>query len=871
MTLSHRTVTLMSKSLWTYWLLGALAFLSYAYPVSLVFSLQLFFASLFILLSYHLFGWKKSAALTLIVHTAAVFFLHEGYILLLLLTLEIAFVMMYSSNRPSRNGVLLPGVIFWLGIGVPSICLLYYWKNGHLDQEIGLYVCTLVVNLLFNALMADILYKSISIYMRRSAIHTNGTSKISLTGILIYLSLFSIIGSSLLFIINTGKSAERSFKFDLAQQMKHLTESLRIAYASWSPDQMLKLELRSSLQIAAFRELLRTSSLGTAGEAILLHKRGHFILSTNKQLESFPWMDKHNWTRMSDSLVIWEQPHRRNDVPGIHERSFALVHQIELGNFTLYVKLSTESYVREVTIYYISQSVNVLYTVIIIGVFALFLHRFIIKSIMKLAALSHDLPNRIKEGKEIHWIHSDIGEVHSLIHNFRIVTEKIQQMLGESKEQAYFDSLTGLPNRRHFNEHLDQLLRQNVRTGACTAVMFIDLDRFKQINDTLGHGIGDGLLKQVTLRLTEAIGNRAFIARLGGDEFVIVMKEANKEAAGQLAVCVLEAFASSFKVQEHELFIGGSIGISLAPQDGVTMDTVVKHADAAMYLAKGKGGNIYRFYKPQATGTVSENMVLEFELRKALERNELSLHYQPIMDTQSSSIIGAEALLRWDHSTLGRIPPIKVISVAENSGLIGVLGEWVIREACRQLKDWLEEGFDYMRLAINLSPTQLVKHHAAVYLSRVLDEMNLPSQCLDVEITEEVFVKKTGKMIEALQKLQQQGIRIWIDDFGTGYSSLTMLKKLPIDGFKIDRSFIQDMREEPGNMAIVQTLISLAGARGWSVIAEGIEEQEDMAALQSMSCSLQQGYYHWKPMPAVQLTELLRDQKITSHERRGTP
>ncbi|AEI40035.1 putative bifunctional diguanylate cyclase/phosphodiesterase [Paenibacillus mucilaginosus] len=834
-----------------------LAFLCCFLPVQLVLGTEMVFASFFFLITLRRFGAALTALQVTAVHVAASVFLHEPLLSSLVNTVEIGAVFLLLRTR--LRSVLPAAALFWGLLGIPLLLIIYYIRFGTLGAEIGLYTVTLLVSRLFNALMADLIWTYLP-HLRKQA-KAGGRTGVQLSRLLLHLTLFSVIGSSFLFMVNTGKNAQSNLEAELQEEAAGLTASLSKSYASWSPEQVRALKLHSLIQAGYFRELAVTASQLISDEGVLIGPRGEVVVTYGGSTHgaAADWMRRTEWRPLTPSLFEWRTPARLLDIPGNQWQRMAVVAEVPLPPFKLYMKMSTVQHKEEILGYYLSQSVNVIFTTLVIGVFALFIHRFVLGPTIRLAELTRDVPGRLKENRSIAWMPpSRISEIQTLLGNFQELTEQLSVMLRESKAQAYYDALTGLPNRRHFNEHLQELLGPEAETAGTTAVLFIDLDRFKQINDTLGHAVGDGLLQEVAARLTGMVGSRAFIARLGGDEFVIVVQDTNNAEVCEMSKKVLRGLAEAFQVGEHELFVAGSIGAALSPQDGSDPETVVKNADAAMYLAKEEGGNAYRFFSGQIAGSISENMRIEFDLRRAIERGELHLHYQPIVDAADDKVVGAEALLRWDHPELGPIPPLQFIGIAESSGLIGTLGEWVLREACGQGARWLAQGLPLFGIGVNLSPTQLTHNNVVDYIGKVLEETGFPPEYLNLEITEEVFSKKTERVIHDLTLLREMGVRVWVDDFGTGYSSLAMLSKLPVVGFKIDRAFIREMGQD---LAIVKTILSLAKDKEWIVVAEGIEEEEQKGALLELECRFQQGFHYSRPMPPEELARLLESQQ----------
>ncbi|NKE06920.1 GGDEF and EAL domain-containing protein [Mesobacillus selenatarsenatis] len=421
------------------------------------------------------------------------------------------------------------------------------------------------------------------------------------------------------------------------------------------------------------------------------------------------------------------------------------------------------------------------------------------------------------------------------------------------KYMAYYDVLTGLPNRNMVRKHLkDSLSKGNERL----AILFLDLDRFKIINDTKGHRFGDLLLKVVASRLKNAVKEQGLVSRQGGDEFIIVLKGLGKDQVSEIADRILEEFGTGITIEGQEFFVTPSIGISMAPEDGQDEETLIKHADTAMYLAKDRGKNNYQFYTNQLDGLSSRKMELENGLRKALEQNQLTIHYQPQINLETGEIIGVEALVRWIHPENGLISPAEFIPLAEETGLIVPLGKWVLEKAAAQNKAWQEQGYRPIPMSVNISVRQLQEDHFIDSVKQVLADTQLAPKFLDFEITESVM-QNSEKTALILDQLKELGITLAIDDFGTGYSSLSLLKHFPIDKIKIDKSFVDDIIHHSNHGAMVKTIIDMGHNLQFGVIAEGVEEKEQVAFLLKNGCMVGQGYHFSKPLPVEQMEELL--------------
>ncbi len=423
---------------------------------------------------------------------------------------------------------------------------------------------------------------------------------------------------------------------------------------------------------------------------------------------------------------------------------------------------------------------------------------------------------------------------------------------------AYYDTLTGLPNRVLLRDRLRQAMLDADRNEHLVAVMFLDLDRFKVINDTLGHDAGDALLKLVAERLQDCVRAGDTIARLGGDEFTIVLSNlGHVDDVTRVARKVMAYFAQPFQLVGNELFVTASVGITVYPFDDTDLDNLLKNADAAMYLAKEQGRNNFQFYTAELNARATRRLTLETALRRALERNELELHYQPQVDLRTGRVIGSEALLRWRHPELGEVSPVEFIPLAEETGLIVPIGEWVLRTACSQNMAWQAAGLPPMPTAVNLSLRQFQGQDLYAAVRRVLDESGLAPELLDLEMTESVLMHDAEGALVVIRDLKKLGVSFSLDDFGTGYSSLSYLKRFPIDTLKIDRSFVRDIPDDADDAAIAVAIIAMAHSLGIRVIAEGVETAAQVEFLCAHDCDAMQGYHFSRPVPATEMTDIL--------------
>jgi diguanylate cyclase (GGDEF)-like protein/PAS domain S-box-containing protein len=458
-------------------------------------------------------------------------------------------------------------------------------------------------------------------------------------------------------------------------------------------------------------------------------------------------------------------------------------------------------------------------------------------------------------------VKDDAGVVsHFIVVQYDITATKRYE--SELEFQTNRDALTGLANRGLLRDRLGQAISYAHRYDHPIWALFVDLDRFKFVNDTLGHQAGDILLKEVSNRLQAVVRDTDTVARMGGDEFVLVLPERSDAGLSTgIVQRIMEAIAQPLTIEGHEFFISCSIGVAVYPADGETAEELIKHADVAMYRAKETGRNNFQFYTPAMNERALERLHIEGDLRNALEREEFTLHYQPQVDLRSGKIVGVEALIRWQHPELGMVSPVRFIGMAEENGLIIPIGAWVIREACLQNKAWQLSGLEPVRMSVNLSARQFAQQDLVESIANSLREADLAPEYLEIELTESLVMADVDRAIGILRELKALGVKLSIDDFGTGYSSLSYLKRFPIDVLKIDRSFVNDITIDPDDAAIVASIISLAHSLRLQVIAEGVETEDQLVYLCEHDCDQMQGYFFSRPVTADAITSMLKDGK----------
>lgn len=472
--------------------------------------------------------------------------------------------------------------------------------------------------------------------------------------------------------------------------------------------------------------------------------------------------------------------------------------------------------------------------------------------------LNHDLAQNLSLAKE------ELERSNNELQVENSVREETEKRL---YRLANYDPLTGLANRHMFKEELKQSLKTSKETHRRMALLFLDLDNFKVINDTLGHAMGDKLLIAASSRLKSLLDKHSSVARLGGDEFVIIINDANDdEKISLLADKIIKLLETPFIFDDNEMFIGTSIGVSLYPDDTDESDALLSYADTAMYTAKAKGKNNYQFFTPKMHENILFRHDIETKLHHAIQNNEFRIRYQPKIDLNTNKVIGAEALLRWEHNELGKISPDVFIPIAEESSLINQIGKWVIMQVCRDIAHINNDFKNELCISINVSSSQILHQNLPELIQENMDKNNISSKSIELEFTENMLIKQGRKSTQVLDALNKMGIKLSIDDFGTGYSSLNYLKTLPIHALKIDKSFICDTPRHKGDCAITKSIISLANNLNLDVIAEGVETREQLDFLQENGCTVIQGFYFSKPLDINAFTAYLNAPSVKTEQ-----
>lgn len=872
-----------------------LATLGTHWVINFSYGAHMMFCSAFLFVILYLFGPYWSGAAVLIVCGISYFWL-DGPSYLILICIEVILVSVVFSRKRKRFLFIWDG-LFWLILGAPLAGTLYYLQTGIYSSDMFLQIAMVAMSGLLNGLLGDVIitylpWRRLFPQMKKRTIYLNQ--------LLTHLSIVAVIGPFLLnMYLDSSQIQERverdSLLFMQTQTQHIMNEMYRMERESKGiqskemTEELVRNSADGAIKVGLFDENRRIAS---STDDNWFMKQYEMVLQNGLQyISSRSDVDEvGSGLRYASKFYRWIPAKERYNYETSRWNNgyYVLVTEITGPSPHQIISALPISYYQHSTIMAYTNKFIVMFSFCVIAtIISLFFNSYLMLSLNKLTKMTTDLPDKLKRQQVFAWPRTSIHEVAALVTNFKIMADRVvemflemrrmndqlieqTEMLEQSEERlqqlAYYDTLTGLPNRYHFSLDLERSLEQSLKQNQTLAVMFIDLDRFKHVNDTLGHDVGDLLLTEVSRRLNQIFQESAQVtcARLGGDEFVVVIRDVERMDVDTYAEMIIEKLSHGFHVQDHELFVAASIGVSLFPQDGDSLTSMLKHADMAMYVAKDKGGCCYQYYDQITEDYIPERMMLENHLRKALEREELLLYYQPLLDDKGT-IIAAEALIRWEHPTHGFISPAQFIPLAEETGLIIPIGEWVLRAACMQHLEWVEKGLPKIQMSVNVSLRQFSNQDFVEVIDRVLEETGMDPAFLILEITEGYVQHNIDHAISVLGQLKERGIQIAIDDFGTGYSSLSRLHKLPIHILKLDQSFVRHLPTDKVNASIVKTVIQLSHSLDVAVAAEGIETDEELQFLQSQGCDKFQGFLFSRPIPASQFMASFEDLNRTKN------
>ncbi|MDP4180022.1 MAG: EAL domain-containing protein [Bacillota bacterium] len=842
------------------------------YKVPLSYGVYISFSSFFLFVILRLYGTVFGVVSSVFVNIFVIIFLHSDTISLFV-PLEILVVgIIYKSKT---QNLFLSEMIYWLILGCPITSLFFFLQGGEFGIEGFVAVLNQFVIGLINALLADMMISYIS---PQRMLRSNANYTIDFSILLFHFTLLSVLGPFTIFVSIDGLNINRDTNISIIQTIENKKFDIMEQLKGWSIIDLRKIKVKSPIQLNKLKNILDKEPEGSIVGLMIQDNNGK-VYASNKQANNYDisddWKSHGKITQLSDDIYIWhpELTNYYTDETAWKSAFFIKETKFEDIDLKLVIKIPLLKYSEEIWDGYLNKFYIIIIACIIATILSIIISRFLSGALLKLAESTTDIPNKLGRQEKINWPNTSISQIKSLILNFTEMSNKLEQLFSQEKEMnnkllvqtdemkkskeelkhlAYYDALTDLPNRHYFIDYLKKTVEEDENKYKILAIMFIDLNRFKQINDSLGHEVGDMLLKEIARRFKAISKNYSFIARLGGDEFVIILENADKLKAAETANFINKILADKIDIvynsKRIELFTSGSIGISMYPMDSNDINTVLKNADIAMYAAKKTGGNIYRFYEEINKDNKEEQIHLEMNLKSALERKELVLYYQPQFNVKSGNITAVEALLRWNHPELGLILPSKFIPIANNIGLMQEIGYWVLKEACAQIKLWRDMGIINTRVTVNLSGDNFESQYIIDTIQKVLDETGVSPELLGLDITESYLLSNFTNLDKTVSDLKQLGVYISIDDFGEGGSSISLLKDAPVDCVKIDRIFIEKLSTDKKSELIVKALIDMVHSIGIKVVAEGVETPENVDILKNMDCDDIHGFLLRAPM-----------------------
>ncbi len=859
----------------------ALALFCESHELHLIFGLSLTFTNIVLLLLIRFYGTVYGFSAAAAVYAVSILVWDKPYFQVISLLELIVLGLLIRWSK--RDRLVQADGLFWLLIGAPAMLCIYYLTYQTISIEISLMVIILAVNGLFNVLFADILWAYLPKRRLKKGI-SQQQRPLYFSKVLFHIMIVSIALPFLFYLVNNSWNMYTSlsnYSFQLASNTgKHISEEIRgfdmnIFRQILSPDSPESRNLQNLAKRYASDDQYRVIITNPLGEVLADSRSAGnaaaLALSAPSGSDSI----------IRDNFYLHVPEKKARILPDLewHEANYIYNTDLAPLPYRVTVLVPMRQYQEQVYRQYTGQFLFLILFFICAAIIGQVLTSQLLRSLTGLTALTTNLPGKLFSAHKTEWPKSRIYEIRSLIRNFRGMSNKLVHMIQDSehnnlllKEQtnrlqhsekklhslAYYDELTGLPNRLHFLEYTKSLDLDNSERTLPFAVMFADLNRFKQVNDTLGHTVGDTLLNKVAGRFSGIVSEQCKVFRLSGDEFLFVLHYENISDVQRTAQDICDSLDQPFDINGRTLYMSVSVGISVFPFDGNEMDQIMRNADIAMYVAKEQGDGFYHFYDSLIENQRAENMQLENDLKSALHGGQFTLYYQPKIDAGSGQVIGAEALIRWMHPDFGIVSPAKFIPLAENSGTILDIDEWVLREACRQNKAWQSQGLAKFPVAVNISARHFYQSNLIPMITRILNETGLAPECLVLEITEGTLIRNVEYGVQVMEDLRKMGIHISMDDFGTGYSSLSQLDRLPINEMKLDRSFIQGLMEDSKKSSIVRAVIELGHHMDLRVVAEGIESPDELKYLTELECDQFQGYYFSKPLPSQEFSSFVR-------------
>ncbi|GIQ69211.1 EAL domain-containing protein [Xylanibacillus composti] len=838
------------------------------FPGKWFLGIDLFAGSLFLILLVGRYQARAAFAGALATYSVASITGALDWVPALIHTAHIAWLCWYIRKQP--QGLILGSALYWIAAGGPLLAAYYVWQNGRFDQ-VGIILLQIEwIVALICVLLADICLAYVPLG-RKSSKQKAGVSGYYFSRMMIHLTLAVLLIPYMIYVTYTGYRGEAAISQSIKGHFHSQMQSARSYLDTISAEAITSLQLHSRLESTMISKWLEEIASETDSEFVILTADNRILAASSSDFpqagEPFLWQAGSERIVQQETYWQWLP---RGAFPHELERylhAYLIQEAIQPSKRLKFVLIAPYApYIKEHLASLEAKLSLLLNFSLLILLLNLLFQRVFFQPLSRLAAATTGIPSRLQNGTSIEWKKSGMVEIDSLVHNFQAVSAELREMFDHAHRLAYYDSLTGLKNRPSMQKELEKMF-QSRKPSEQIAVIFFDLDRFKQVNDSLGHALGDQLLQVVAKRLSAMQSERVRLFRLSGDEFVMVVEGQEEITPEAAAESILKLIRQPISIEPHELRVTSSVGIALYPEHGQTADELMRQADSAMYSAKESGGDSYALYTDSLKAQITDRLWLENHLRSALENQEFVLHYQPIVDAGTGSIRGMEALIRWHHPERGMISPARFIPIAEQTGIIIPIGEWVLREACRQNKAWQNEGLENLHVAVNLSARQFHSPHLIRNICDILNETGMEPQYLELEITEGFIIHNTEYVRQVLRELEAMGVSVSIDDFGTGYSSLSQLQQFPVHAVKIDRSFVRNIGENTHNRSIVRAIIELAHGMGLKVVAEGIESEDERDFLIQHRCDRMQGYLLGRPCDAEQFGQLLRRLQKESKRR----
>lgn len=855
-----------------------LALVFSSFHVNMVYGLSFSFTSIFLFLIMRLFGLPYAIMATLLTFLFIPFeTIYITYNAILLG--EIIFVGTYFYFSKKAKMIFIDA-IFWLTIGLTILFTLN--KTSLAGDVLYFQLCKDVLNGLFNVLIADMALAYFPFYKMCNRFKIN-KNNVSVHQFLTHISIVFILVPLFLSTLTKTWNLHDEIIINTNQKAEIVTEQIR-------EELKLLLQREPNLKHESEQQTLNLTKIiehyHSENYTVIL-TNNHNKIITNSSKKAHDSEVYYNWNNMSVvkkvSNTFYEVlPDEQNNVfPLLKWRSGNLVYidQLKSLPINIYIQFPISQYQDQIfDNFFIDLKISIIFSLFTIF-FVQVISRIFVRNIEQLTTVTTGLPQKLFMLEKIEWPQSNISEMRLLTQNLKEMARKLKELFNESIEMnriltiqtkklrtseeklhqlAYYDVLTNLPNRLHFQNFVKDLISTNQNGSDYLAIVFIDLNQFKQVNDTLGHDAGDALLKQTADRLCNLVNDNRMIFRLSGDEFVVVDLVADRNNIDLTLAKIQEQFSSPFQIGGHVLYISASVGVSIFPENGNDLDSLVKCADIAMYVSKENGGNTPRYFHESMRDKFQERLLLENSLRSVLVSQELTLHFQPKF--QDNKVSSLETLLRWKDSYLGNVPPSTFIPLAEEIGLISKIDEWSLIQACKQVKHWQNQYQMYIPISVNISAKNFQNDRIISIIKKALFLTGLEAKYLKLEITESVFIENTNHVAEIIKQIKSLGVMISIDDFGKGYSAFIHLLKLPIDEIKIDRQFIKDIDKDQKKTLLVQSLTDLAHGLQLNVVAEGIESINEKNMLVELGCDELQGYLFSVPLNATNMEAFLTQQ-----------